>query len=173
MQIELASLEGSDGGFAHTYEPGQLALNDDRVHLSHPLTVRGRVRQLGGKVEVQGQVNAEVEIDCDRCLKFVQTPIDTNFTVEYVTPQTYQASAGAELSESDMAVSIFDGEAIDVDELVSEQVLLVVPSRVLCHESCKGLCPMCGNDRNQSNCNCETVEVDPRWGALKELINGK
>lgn len=173
MRIELASLEGNDGRFAVDYEPGQLALNDERVRLAQTLTATGRIRQLKNNVEVAGQISTRAQIECDRCLKFVEFPVDSNFTVEYVTPQTYEAMPAAELSETDLTVSVFDGEVIEVDELIGEQLLLSLPSRVLCQETCKGLCPVCGNDRNLVDCACESTEVDPRWGALRELVNGK
>jgi uncharacterized protein len=64
---------------------------------------------------------------------------------------------------------VFDGEALDVDEIVKEQILLAVPTRMLCREDCKGICPQCGVDKNTGECNCETKEIDPRWAALKNL----
>jgi uncharacterized protein len=172
MRIELASLE-TDGRFAHTYEPGQLALTDERVQLSQPLVVTGRVRRSQKTVEVDGQFKTTAQVECDRCLKPVDVPVSAEFSLEYVTPEAYAECSAAELEERDMSLSIFDGESIDVDELVGEQLLLALPSRILCSEDCKGLCPQCGTDRNVKECRCEAAEVDPRWGALKELVNGK
>ena len=173
MRIELASLEGTDGRFAHQYEPGQIAVTDERVQLSQPLTVTGRVRQSQKRVEVNGHFSTTAQVECDRCLKPVDVPVTAEFNLEYVTPATYAASPAAELEERDMSLSVFDGETIDLDELVAEQLLLALPSRILCREDCKGLCPECGNDRNLKDCRCESAEIDPRWGALKEIVNGK
>jgi uncharacterized protein len=173
MRIELASLEGTEGRFTRTYEPGQLTLTDERVQLAEQLTVSGRIRQSQRKLEVDGQLSTTAQVECDRCLKFVSVPVTAEFSVQYVTPETYAASPTVELEETDMSVSVFDGEGIDVDELVSEQLLLALPSRILCTEDCKGLCPECGNDRNLKDCACDSAEVDPRWGALRELVNGK
>jgi uncharacterized protein len=122
---------------------------------------------------VKGQFSTTAQVECDRCLKPVDVPVTAQFNLEYVTPATYAASPAAELEETDMSLSVFDGETIDIDELVGEQLLLALPSRILCREDCKGLCPECGNDRNLQDCRCETAKVDPRWGALKELVNGK
>jgi uncharacterized protein len=173
MRIELASLEGTDGRFAQTYEPGQLSISDERVRLAQHLTVTGRIRQSQRKVEVQGQFSTTVQVECDRCLKPVEVPVSSEFELEYVTPETYSATAAAALEEGDMSLSVFDGEGLDIDEIVGEQLLLAAPSRVLCTEACKGLCPECGVDRNLNSCTCESREIDPRWGALKELVNGK
>ena len=76
----------------------------------------------------------------------------------------------SELTEDEMSVSVFDGEAIDVDEIVKEQIVLAVPTRMLCREDCKGICPECGTDRNTGDCSCATNDIDPRWAALKNLI---
>ncbi|HEV7684362.1 MAG TPA: DUF177 domain-containing protein, partial [Pyrinomonadaceae bacterium] len=57
------------------------------------------------------------------------------------------------------------------DELVTEELLLAIPDHVLCNDNCKGICPVCGKDRNSVDCNCETKEVDPRWAGLKVLVN--
>ena len=106
----------------------------------------------------------------DRCLQPIETPVNTDFALEYITGSEYESSGVAELTEAEMSVSVFDGEAIDVDEIVKEQILLAVPTRMLCREDCKGICPECGTDRNTGDCNCVTNDTDPRWAALKNLI---
>ena len=68
-----------------------------------------------------------------------------------------------------MSVSVFDGKGIDVDEVVKEQILLAVPTRMLCREDCKGICPECGTDLNKGECACKKDDIDPRWAALKNL----
>jgi uncharacterized protein len=169
MRIELASLEGTKSEFAHTYEPGELVLVDERIRLVQPPTVSGRILRKDQKLKVEGHIEAEVEVECDRCLKRVQVPFTSDFTFEYLTAGDYQAQQAAELSEEDLALSVFDGEAIDIDDIVREELLLDVPSHVICQEECKGLCPACGVDRNQVDCKCGTSETDPRWDALKNL----
>jgi uncharacterized protein len=173
MRIELARLAETDGKFAHVYDPEDLALSDSRVRLAGPLTVQGRISRAQGHAVVTGRMTASAQVECDRCLKLIELPVDSQFRVEYVTTQEYAASTAAELGEQDLDVSVFDGEAIDIDELVQEQLLLTVPSRVICSESCKGFCPTCGVDRNVGECNCKADEIDPRWEALKNLVDGK
>ncbi|HEX7294502.1 MAG TPA: DUF177 domain-containing protein, partial [Pyrinomonadaceae bacterium] len=123
----------------------------------------------GNEVFVNGHVDARAEVECDRCLKPIELPVNADFELEYITGSEYESSAAAELTEAEMSVSVFDGEALDVDEIVKEQILLAVPTRMLCREDCKGICPQCGTNRNTGECNCETKEIDPRWAALKDL----
>ena len=173
MRIELAALENGKGDFNHTYAPAELVLDDDRVKLLGPVTVSGQVQQSGQRAQVNGRVLGQVQLECDRCLKPIEFPIDSAFQLEYVTPEDYAAQQAVELTEEDLDLSTFDGEAIDLDELVKEELLLAVPDHVLCNQNCKGLCPTCGADRNSADCGCDSREVDPRWAGLKELVNRK
>jgi uncharacterized protein len=173
MRIELATLGGGKGAFAHTYAPDELVVADERLKVIEPPVVSGNIRQKGSRVHVAGRVTARVEAECDRCLKSVEIPVDSNFKLEYVTAEEYQAQQAIELTESDLELSVFDGDVIDIDELVTEEILLAVPDHVLCSEACKGICAVCGVNKNSTECGCESSEVDPRWAGLKKLMNSK
>ena len=146
---------------------------DERVTLVAPVSVNGKVRLAGAEVLVNGHIETRAQVECDRCLKQIELPVNADFDLQYVTGAEYESSATAELTEDVMSVSVFDGETIDVDEIVKEQILLAVPTRMLCQPDCKGICPVCGIDKNTGDCACETEDVDPRWAALKNLTSGK
>jgi DUF177 domain-containing protein len=169
MRIELENLEGGKGDFAHVYNPEELNPVDERVKLSAPATVSGKIRLAASEVFVNGHVDTRAQVECDRCLKPIEVPVSADFELEYITGSEYESSAVAELTEAELSVSVFDGDAIDVDEIVKEQVLLTVPTRMLCREDCKGICPQCGTDKNTGECECVTEDIDPRWAALKNL----
>ena len=169
MRIELNKVVGGSGDFAHVYQPGELDPVDERVKLAQAVAVKGAVRRTGGGVGVNGHVETRVQVECDRCLKPVELPVSADFALEYVTGADYESSSAAALSEEELSVSVFDGESIDVDEIVKEQILLAVPARTLCREDCKGICPKCGIDLNTGQCGCAEEEVDPRWAALSSF----
>ena len=169
MRIELENLEGGKSEFAHVYQPEDLNPVDERISLTEPATVTGKVRLAGNEVFVNGHVNAQARVECDRCLQPVDAPVDADFKLDYITGSEYESGSVAELTEAEMSVAVFDGQAIDVDEIVKEQVVLAVPTRMLCREDCKGICPECGTDRNTGSCSCTTEDIDPRWAALKNL----
>ena len=175
MRIDLEKLEGQKGAFAHVYRPEELDKPDgldpidERVSLREPVSVKGGVRRRGNEVFVDGHVETRVQVECDRCLKPVELPVSADFALEYITGADYESGSNAALSEEELAVSVFDGGSIDVDEIVKEQILLAVPARTLCREDCKGICPECGTDLNTGQCDCAADEVDPRWAALKSL----
>jgi uncharacterized protein len=169
VRIELENLEGGKGDFAHVYQPDELNPVDERVRLTAPAAVTGKVRLSGNEVFVSGHVDTRAQVECDRCLQPVEAPVSADFTLEYITGSEYESSEVAELTEAEMSVAVFDGEGLDVDEIVKEQILLAVPTRMLCREDCKGICPECGIDRNTGECSCVADNIDPRWAALKNF----
>jgi uncharacterized protein len=173
VRIELASLEAEKGTFAHDYSEGELVLVEDRLRLVQAPRISGDIRRDGQRAHVRGRVTARVQVECDRCLKPIELPVDSSFKLEYVTQADYQAQQAVELTEDDLDLTVFDGEVIDIDELVNEEILLAVPDHILCQDNCKGICPRCGADRNSENCGCETAEVDPRWAGLQEIEKRK
>ena len=167
MRLELDKLE-EGGKFARVYETNELPL-DSEVRLVEPAEVRGRIRRDGKEVELRGKLDTKLEVMCGRCLQPVQLPIATEFKERFVRAVSWAAEEQHELQAEDLNVAVFDGEGIELDDLVREELLLALPANVLCREDCRGLCPTCGIDRNLSNCQCESEEGDSRWQALKEL----
>jgi uncharacterized protein len=170
MRIELDKLDESQSRFAYSYEPEELQLDDEHLRLTEPPQITARIKRSGQQVRLRGMITARAEVDCDRCLKAVAVPIETNFDVTYVPASAYAPSQQAvELEDEDMSLSVYENATIDVDELMREQVLLACPTRALCSEECHGLCPVCGTDKNVNPCECEPAERDSRWDSLKDL----
>lgn len=173
MRIELSNLEAGKGEFSHVYAPAELNLFDERVTLCGPAAIKVAIRKMGLETVVKGSVESCAQVDCDRCLRPIQIPVNSEFSLEYITDTDYESTQTAELTDELMSVGVFDGETIDVEEIAREQILLAVPTRALCKEDCKGFCEKCGADKNAGDCGCAEQEIDPRWSALKDLMNGK
>ncbi len=168
MQIQLDEVE-KGGEFAQTYQPGDLSLDESDLRLSGPAQIRGRIRRKGEEVELIGELSAPVEAVCARCLQPVPVPIAAQLSERFVPAVSWRNEEQHELIEEDLNLAVFNGESIELDELVREEILLAMPAQVLCREDCLGLCPVCGIDRNVSQCDCESRQTDARWGALKDL----
>ena len=112
-------------------------------------------------------MSASVSFECDRCLRALSVPVEQSFELQYVP--SLGAQDEMELIEKDLSTGFYQGEAIEVDDLVREQIELALPMARLCSEECRGLCPECGANLNQTNCVCKLEQVDPRWAALNEL----
>jgi uncharacterized protein len=169
MLIELERLEDEGGRFSQVYQVEGSLLAGEEVRLTEPAEVRGRIRRHGNEVELRGKLDAKLEAPCDRCVKTVELPISLEFTERFVRAVNWAAEEQHELDEEDLNLAVFDGEGIELDDVVREEILLAVPATVLCHEGCRGLCSICGVDRNLNDCQCESSEIDSRWQKLKEL----
>jgi uncharacterized protein len=130
-------------------------------------------------VFARGQLNGWVEVACSRCVGPVRLEIDEPLHVTFMPAGRMPDGKTAEQAEGEEAESDPDaddidlfpytGEEIDLAPLLREQVILAVPFAPLCSESCRGLCPVCGIDRNTGTCTCDPAPADPRWSALKNL----
>jgi uncharacterized protein len=169
MRIELDKLEELGGKFTRLYEANDLPLDDPEVRLIGPAEVSGRLQREGNDVALRGRLKSKLEVVCGRCLQPVELQISADFSERFVRAVSWAAEEQHELQSEDLNISVFDGEGIELDDLVREELLLAVPVNVLCRQDCKGLCPICGTDRNLNPCQCEVDEVDSRWQKLKEL----
>ena len=169
MRIEVDKLEKAGQPFAYIYAPGELALEDERALLTEGPELSGRASRDREQVRLRGRIKAAVEVACDRCLQAVAVPVEADFDVTYLPADAPAANEATGLQAEELSFSVYAGEAIDLDELAREQILLALPVRQLCREECRGLCPTCGADLNTQTCACRPEEIDPRWDALKAL----
>jgi uncharacterized protein len=168
MRLELENLE-KNGAFAHVYAPEELPLEVPDLRLTEPARVSGTARRKSDGFEVSGNLATKVDTPCARCLKPVELPITGQFSERFVTAVSWRSEEQHELNREDLDLAVFDGESIDLDQLVREEIVLAVPTQVLCREDCRGLCPTCGIDRNIAKCECGTRQIDSRWEKLKDL----
>ena len=167
MLIEVETLSDKPQPFAHAYQPEEVSLDEEQARLASEVKVSGSARRKREEVRLQGNIKADVEILCDRCLAASQMPLEVEFDMGFI-PQEVEAvkAENVELQAEDLVIAAYEGEAVDLDEVVREQILLALPSRHLCSEDCKGLCQECGANLNAGQCTCEQADVDPRWSAL-------
>ena len=171
MYISLVRLPDDGRRFEYAYGAGELDLRDYEFAVASPPQVAGRVDRTGADIRVRGRLAAGITAPCDRCLEDVSFAIDQPFDLFYA-PGDFVGEATPEtelqLQRRDLDFSVYDGDAIDLDELVREQLALNLPLRVLCKEDCRGLCPQCGADLNRETCGCQKP-LDPRWRPLADL----
>lgn len=129
-----------------------------------PVELRLDIQQAGADVVVRGEVQGQAELTCRRCLEPVLYPIDEDVTFVYragVAPVEAEAEEVYPLPEK--------ASQLDLTEAVREHVLLAVPEFVNCDDACRGFCPQCGANLNETTCECRTEGEDPRWAALRRL----
>ncbi len=126
------------------------------------------VRRMKENVFIEGTVATTVEAPCGRCLEMTRQPVNASFKYTF-TPPPAQPKEEWELTAEDLDFAYYEEDSIDLDALIFEQVMLHMPIKPLCAESCKGLCPRCGIDLNRASCLCQAETFDERLAALKRF----
>lgn len=118
------------------------------------------------KVHAVGSFTVKMVIPCDRCLDDVEREFPIHFD------KILDFSESEENEEDNLdEVSFVEGSELDVDILVYDELVMAMPMKVLCKLDCKGLCPVCGANRNAENCGCDTKVPDPRMAAIRDIFN--
>jgi uncharacterized protein len=158
--------------------PARVTLEDDASRLE--ITIPG--------VSISGAARAEMDIvrgdndyyctglvvcvarlDCSRCLESYPATLQGEIDFSIV-----ETSGGPEIDRDELpetAIVIPRGTSpVDITGPVREAILLEIPLKPLCRETCRGLCPYCGINRNEQQCNCTMETTDPRWDGLRDLL---
>jgi uncharacterized protein len=129
-------------------------------------------RRAGLEVFLEGTVRGEVRGTCARCLDVFRFPLDAALSLVLV-PASVMAAPGGAVREEEIGLAAYEGDEIDLTPLVHEQTLLALPTRALCSESCRGLCPRCGANLNAGACACPTPAADARLGVLHTMLRAR
>ncbi|MEW6109381.1 MAG: DUF177 domain-containing protein [Nitrospirota bacterium] len=137
--------------------------------LVSPVTAHLGLRKTGQEIIINGELRAELEFQCSRCLKkFIKhlaIPIEVVYhPLEELSPDKH------ELKNDEMDMGFYTGEEIDLQDILKEQILLNIQIKTLCDENCKGICSKCGSDLNIETCNCGGKEPDQRLEVLKKIF---
>ncbi len=117
-----------------------------------------------GKAHIEVTTSLVLMMNCDRCLKDVAKNFDLSFSRQVHAPST-------DAEEDPDELSFMEGYQLDVENLISREILTNWPMKVLCKEDCKGICTKCGKDLNTGECNCDTFIPDPRMAVIKDIFN--
>jgi uncharacterized protein len=164
LSLELGPLERGPMEWREEIPLEDGPWSDTDLRFGAPPEARLRAAQTGSRgVHVTGEVGARVVLDCRRCLEDVPRDLDVELDLLF--------DPGVEKEGDEEQVYLLEAEAdvLDLAPAIREQLLLEVPPYPLCREDCRGLCPRCGIDRNETSCDCTLTEPDPRWDALRDL----
>lgn len=151
---------------------------DERIETEYPRLIAPvratlHVDKVGDEVLFKGEITASLELKCGRCLKDFRKDMDIDVDVVYHSLSEIKVEEKYEIKEDELDTGFYISDEIDLDDLLLEQIILNIPMKPLCSESCKGLCPRCGRDLNIEGCDCEGKGIDPRFEKLKKLFNDR
>ena len=141
--------------------------DDCGLHI-RKIDVQCLVEKVLKNVSIKGRIETGGELECSRCLEPFNFPVEIEF--KYVlTPVEDLVEDELELTYEDLEYGHYNGDTIDLDQLIVEQVMLQVPIKPLCADSCKGLCPICGINLNRESCNHTVEQVNSPFAVLKNF----
>jgi len=164
--LELRSIP-----FDVCFAPGEIEFFDRKLRQSEVLRVAGEaaLANAAGEIRVRGHIRGRMEFDCDRCLEAGCLDVDAAFDLHYAPAEAEWAGHETALSAEDSEMGFYEGAGLNLAEVVREQVLLSLPMQRTCKPDCRGICPVCWQNRNLSECQCRQQTIDPRWDALRSL----
>jgi len=183
MLFDISRVRAEAVAVNRRYEPEAFADLKDDFRVSGPTDVTGQIRRTdAATVVLHCRVTSTMEVTCSRCLEPFAVPVDAEVDTRFVPPADFArvtaetaAAAGhdagglaPDAGGEVLAVAEYRDEAIDLGEVVREQLYLALPMKPLCRPDCQGLCPVCGANRNRESCACRQEWEDPRMAALAE-----
>lgn len=156
---------------------GQLTI-DETVHLDELVKEVQGLKQLDPVVlhatftkldkhlyEVDVTESSHAVMTCSRCLTEFKMPLETHWSERFTDVDESATDTEEEVVHLALA------QQIDLDPYIRESLLLTIPFAPICSDTCRGLCPVCGVNKNVQDCGCSTERIDPRFAALQNFFN--
>ncbi len=128
-----------------------------------PVEIEGELKGSADSVELRGKAVYELSMPCDRCFEIATQRRETEFSHVLVRQLSDE-------EDEDGEFVVVPDDQLDLDQLLTEDILLDLPTKFLCSPDCKGLCPVCGKNLNLGDCGCQRDDTDPRLAVLKQLL---
>ena len=154
MFLSVKEMELRKIRFDEIFEPGQIDFSGEGSEQGSPLHATGAAELLAqseGEVRVEGRYTVEMTAKCDRCLGVARAslwmPRSICITGLSLTLRKRKRSS---IDEGEAEIGFYEGGGMELEDILREQVLLVLPMQRVCSEGCKGICPVCGRNRNEA-----------------------
>ena len=128
--------------------------------LAEPVRGSFHAARTGLDLALSGRVASRVQLSCRRCLAEFPYEFSRDFYLDLLPEIEVRDRTGeAQLKKEDLEQGFYQGDHLDLDQILAEQIILSVPENPLCREDCGGLCPVCGVNRNLRGCQCSQTEI--------------
>lgn len=166
MEINVGRISKYDGAseqfeIVDEAEKYEIDFCGEKLTAVSPVIVKGNAVNYEGKIETNINVKTKVLRTCSRCLEDFIEDVDANAVYTFVR----------DTGDAQEDFISFNGDSIDITDLIVGQIAAGLTMKPLCKVDCKGLCPKCGVDRNLKSCTCKSEQVDSRMQVLSKLLD--
>jgi uncharacterized protein len=177
LKVDLAELIRTTGKHIVVEIDDVPSAVEDITFLS-PAKGRVTITNSGSLVIVRGSIVTSIRMECGRCLCEVAEPItaeiDEQYTLSDVSSSGSHDSVATIVAdeENEVPPGLMDGTVMDLAVVVRQAVILASPISTLCKENCRGMCPVCGKNRNivENGCSCVQPKRNTPLAVLKDLL---
>lgn len=166
MKINILQVKKAIGNqemFEFVTSAKELDLEDEGPWIGSEIKVEGELTNNGRVLKIKGVIHATANYQCSGCLKDFSTKMEVPFS------ENYQEDSNDDI-ENEADLAYYNGDEIDIADSVRESMILAEPLKIVCSESCRGLCPHCGINLNIAECSCTDNVIDPRLAVLQQLL---
>lgn len=161
MQLNISQLP--DGIYHH--ELSELVFRADEETTVTNLYVKVTVDKAFSSLQVKLDTAFSISLLCDRCLENCECKLHNRYSFVYSRSQDM---ANEDLND-EIRFLPTDQNIIDLHDDICQSIILGTPMKVICKDDCKGLCTVCGINKNKSTCTCNEKTIDPRWESLLNI----
>lgn len=164
MKLDLSELIKSAGAVIPFHLEEEIAV--EGVELLRPVVADFVFSNTNRSIIIEGEFDTLVWAECVRCLEHFPLPLHFAFQEAYTRQDLMLDAKGNLMTDDEDIRSIFEGHILDLTELLRQNIILALPCAPICSPDCKGLCPICGKNLNEGECQCSRRKIDPRWQKL-------
>jgi uncharacterized protein len=158
--------EGKEVSMQIETELTQVSIGGESFRVISKTPIRFTFTNIGkGRARIEGAGEISFAMKCDRCLKPVEEKLNLSFSREVFAPDAVSETSDADDQQ------FMDGYQLNVDDLLTNEIVINWPMKVLCKPDCKGICRQCGKDLNTGTCGCDTFVPDPRMAVIKDIFD--
>ena len=175
MFLSVKEMEKREIRFDESFQPGQMDFSGEDVEQGTPLRAAGSAELLphrGREVRIQGRYTVEMTAECDRCLGLATFALNESFDLFYRPMAEIAHEEEVAIDDAEAEIGFYEGGGLELEDVLRERVLLVLPMQRICSEACRGICPVCGKNRNDGPCDCKPDPEDGLRGAFRKLHIG-
>jgi uncharacterized protein len=177
MLFTVAELEREPIPFSVSLPPGAVDFAPEAEQVGD-LAAEGRAevlhehrgpKEIVSDIRLKGSFRGVFEVPCARCVEPVEHRLFGEFDLLFRPLGVDALGSEHAITTPETEIGYYEKGGLALEDVLREQVLLSLPARTLCQPGCKGLCPRCGENRNEAPCSCDSGPSDPRWEALASL----
>lgn len=162
MKIKLSNISTNENEFYSKDSSTIIGVNN----LISDVQTKIFIYELNGKFIARGNIKYSLELICDVCLEKYQTDFVEEFKLIIIPENMFDEN---NVDNNEFIILKNNANEIDFNDFIKDTILLNIPLKKKCKPNCKGLCPICGKNKNYYECSHKFVNIDPRLEKLKEI----